>query len=200
MDVAGTADGAAAPVYGVEGRPSDDELKALFAAVPDQPLHLAVVVAGERERAGWWGEGRAASWADAVGLVRDLGAELGAQVTVTAAEKAPWHPGRCATVHVGDQEIGHAGELHPKVCQAFGLPPRSSAVEIDLDSLMSRARDVVPGPDFSTYPLAKEDVALLVADSVTVADVCERRVLGSSHVMLPDAVVEPRAAAAEAAE
>ena len=37
----------------------------------------------------------------------------------------------------------------------------------------------------------------LYLSSVTVADVCERRVLGSSHVMLPDAVAEPSAAAAE---
>ena len=41
----------------------------------------------------------------------------------------------------------------------------------------------------------------LYLSSVTVADVCERRILGSSHVMLTDAVREPRAAAAaEAAE
>jgi Rrf2 family iron-sulfur cluster assembly transcriptional regulator len=39
----------------------------------------------------------------------------------------------------------------------------------------------------------------LYLSSVTVADVCERRILGSSHVMLTDAVREPRAAA-EAAE
>ena len=156
-----TADGAAAPVYGVEGRPSDDELKALFAAVPDQPLHLAVVVAGERERAGWWGEGRAASWADAVGLVRDLGAELGAEVTVTATEKAPWHPGRCAEVRVGGALLGHAGELHPRVCRAFGLPERSAALEVDLDVLMARAQEPT-GPVLSPFPVAKEDVALVV--------------------------------------
>jgi Rrf2 family transcriptional regulator, iron-sulfur cluster assembly transcription factor len=42
----------------------------------------------------------------------------------------------------------------------------------------------------------------LYLSSVTVADVCERRILGSSHVMVTDAVREPRAAAAaaEAAE
>jgi phenylalanyl-tRNA synthetase beta chain len=74
-------------------------------------------------------------------------------------------------VLIGGVEFGHAGELHPKVCQAFGLPPRSAAVEIDLDFVMQRARDVTPGPEFSTYPLAKEDVALVVADSVTAGEV-----------------------------
>ncbi|MDF1603867.1 phenylalanine--tRNA ligase subunit beta [Nocardioides sp. YIM 152315] len=164
--VAFPADRGPAPIYGVDWRPSDDELAKLFEAIPDQPLHLAVVLAGERERAGWWGEGRDAGWADAVGLVRRLGAELGVGVDVAAARRMPWHPGRCAEVRVAGPEtgvvLGHAGELHPKVCQAFGIPARSAALEIDLDALMRHARDVVPGPDFSTYPVAKEDVALVV--------------------------------------
>ena len=36
---------------------------------------------------------------------------------------------------------------------------------------MRAARDVTPGPEFSTYPLAKEDVALVVDDAVTAAAV-----------------------------
>ncbi|MBB6629427.1 phenylalanine--tRNA ligase subunit beta [Nocardioides sp. KIGAM211] len=169
--VAFPADRGPAPIYGVDWRPSDDELAKLLDAVPEQPLHLAVVLAGERERSGWWGEGRAAAWSDAVGVVRRLGDELGVEVQVASAARMPWHPGRCARVLVGDLELGHAGELHPRVCQAFGLPPRTSAVEIDLDLLMRHARDVVPGPEFSSYPVAKEDVALVVDERVTSAEV-----------------------------
>lgn len=169
--VAFPVDRGPAPIFGVEWRPSDDELAKLLEAIPEQPLHLAVVLAGDRERAGWWGGGREAGWSDAIGLVRRLGTELGVEVEVVAATRAPWHPGRCARLLVGGAELGHAGELHPKVCQAFGLPARSAAAEIDLDLLMRHARDVTPGPDFSTYPLAKEDVALVVADGVTVAEV-----------------------------
>ncbi len=169
--VAFPVDRGPAPIYGVDRRPSDDELAKLFEALPEQPLHLAVVLAGERERAGWWGAGREAGWSDAVGIVRRLGTELGVDVEVVSTARAPWHPGRCAQVLVDGVEFGHAGELHPKVCQAFGLPPRSAAVEVDLDFLMRRARDVAPGPDFSTYPLAKEDVALVVDSAVTTADV-----------------------------
>ncbi|HEU5037190.1 MAG TPA: phenylalanine--tRNA ligase subunit beta [Nocardioides sp.] len=169
--VAFPVDRGPAPIYGVEWRPSEDELAKLFEALPEQPLHLAVVLAGERERAGWWGAGRAAGWSDAIALVRRLGAELGVQVDVASAARAPWHPGRCAELSVAGEPIGYAGELHPKVCQAFGLPARSAAVELDLDALLTRARDVVPAPQFSTYPVAKEDVALIVADDVTAADV-----------------------------
>jgi phenylalanyl-tRNA synthetase beta chain len=140
-------------------------------AVPEQPLHLAVVLAGERERSGWWGEGRPADWADAIALVRRIAGDLAVDVEVRSVARMPWHPGRCAEVLVDGRPIGHAGELHPRVCTAYGLPPRSAAVEVDLDALMERAPDVVPGPLFSTYPVAKEDVALVVDAGVTVAEV-----------------------------
>jgi phenylalanyl-tRNA synthetase beta chain len=161
----------AAPIYGVDWRPSADELTKLFDALPEQPLFLAVVLSGERERSGWWGAGRDASWSDAIGVVRRLADELGVELAVDATARMPWHPGRCARLSVGEQELGHAGELHPRVCQAFGLPQRTSALEIDLDLLLRHAPDVVPAPAFSTYPVAKEDVALVVDDAVRAADV-----------------------------
>ena len=47
------------PRPGVAHRPSDAEIAALNAAVPDQPRHVAVVFHGDVDRAGWWGAGRA---------------------------------------------------------------------------------------------------------------------------------------------
>jgi phenylalanyl-tRNA synthetase beta chain len=74
-------------------------------------------------------------------------------------------------VLLGEQVIGHAGELHPTVCKAFGLPARSAAAEVDLSALVEAARDVAPAPRFSSYPVAKEDVALVVDARVTAAEV-----------------------------
>ncbi len=161
---------AAAPILPVDRRPTDEELAAIEKAVPDQPLHLAIAVTGLREPSGWWGAGRPAGWADAIGAVRDVAGALGVTLDVVAASVAPWHPGRCAELRVGDVVLGHAGELHPRVCRAFGLPERSAAAEINLDALLERA--VQPaGPRFSSYPVAKEDVALIVDASVPAAAV-----------------------------
>jgi phenylalanyl-tRNA synthetase beta chain len=157
-----TAERAKAPILGVDRRPDDEELAELMAAVPPQPLTLAVVLAGERQLPGWWGPGRPASWADAVQVVREVGRVLGVEVEVAQVARAPWHPGRCAQLLVEGVELGHAGELHPAVCRAYGVPSRSCAVEVDLDFLIRRAPTVVPAPMFSTYPVAKEDVALVV--------------------------------------
>ncbi|WP_148574852.1 phenylalanine--tRNA ligase subunit beta [Nocardioides caldifontis] len=151
----------AAPILPVDRRPTPGEWDDLQKALPDQPLHLAVVLTGERERTGWWGPGRAATWSDAIQAVRDVAQVLGVEVEVRSASVAPWHPGRCAELLVGDVSLGHAGELHPKVCTAFGLPARAAAAEIDLDLLLERAAPP-SGPVVSSFPVAKEDVALVV--------------------------------------
>ncbi|KRB75775.1 phenylalanine--tRNA ligase subunit beta [Nocardioides sp. Root190] len=167
--VAFPSDSGPAPIYGVHTRPSEAELEKLFESLPIQPQHLAVVLAGERTRPGWWGAGADAAWSDALAVVRRLAGELGVTVQVTGAARMPWHPGRCAVISIDGVEIGHAGELHPGVCTSFGLPKRSAAVEIDLDALIAASVDVTPGPVFSTMPLAKEDVALVVDAAVPAA-------------------------------
>ena len=85
--------------------------------------------------------------------------------------RGPWHPGRCAQILVGETVVGHAGELHPRVCAAYGLPARTAAAELDLDVLLHHAVEIVPAPVFSSYPVAKEDVALVVDAGVEAADV-----------------------------
>ena len=51
-------------------------LAAIRAAVPRQPRHVAFLLAGDRDRAGWWGGGRAADVSDVLELVRVLGEAL----------------------------------------------------------------------------------------------------------------------------
>jgi phenylalanyl-tRNA synthetase beta chain len=173
----------AAPVYGVEWRPSEAELEKLFDAIPAQPLVLAAVLAGERERQGWWGDGRAADWSDSVEVVRELAGELGVEVEIRQTSRMPWHPSRCALVCLGDEEIGHAGELHPRVCTAYGLPRGTAVLEIDLDALMARSVEIPPAPVVSHHPLAKEDVALVVDDSVHAAQVEQALRVGAGELL-----------------
>jgi phenylalanyl-tRNA synthetase beta chain len=169
--VAFPTDRGPAPVYGVDWRPTEAELAKLFDAIPAQPLVLAAVLSGERDPAGWWGEGRTADWSDAVEIVRALARELAVDVRVEQATRMPWHPSRCARAFVGDRELGHAGELHPRVCRTSGLPRGTAALEIDLDLLISRTVDMPRAPEFSHQPVAKEDVSLVVDESVPAAAV-----------------------------
>ncbi|WP_326612882.1 phenylalanine--tRNA ligase subunit beta [Streptomyces scopuliridis] len=159
----------------VDRRPTDEEVAALDAALPDQPRYAAVVLAGAREQAGWWGKGRPAEWADAVEAARAVAREAGAELTVRAEQYEPWHPGRCAALFAavdGEETLlGHAGELHPRVVKALGLPDRTCAMEIDLDLLERAGAGVIKAPRISTYPVATQDVALVVPSEVPAAEV-----------------------------
>ncbi|MEU8730186.1 phenylalanine--tRNA ligase subunit beta [Streptomyces tendae] len=159
----------------VDRRPSEDDLAALDAALPDQPRHVAVVLAGAREQAGWWGKGRPADWADAVESARTVAREAGAELGVRKGQYGPWHPGRCAelfvTVDGEERVVGHAGELHPRVLKTLGLPARTCAMELDLDSVERVGDDTPQAPGISTFPVATQDVALVVEEFVPASEV-----------------------------
>ncbi|MBE6481052.1 MAG: phenylalanine--tRNA ligase subunit beta [Actinomyces ruminicola] len=174
-----------APIPGVDRRPTEEEVAALRAGIPDQPTHVGIVLAGDRERAGVLGAARPWDWADAIQLVRTVAAALGVAVEVTAPQTpyAPWHPGRTAEVRLESVRRGrelvpgalaaHAGELHPRVARELGLPARTCAVELDLEPLLAAVAEagVAQVRPVSTFPAAKEDVALVVDESVTAAAV-----------------------------
>ena len=173
----------AAALPGAE-RPSDDDLAALEAGVPPQPRRVAVLLAGQRERAGWWGPGRVVDWTDAVGAAQALALALGVRLGVEADDHAPWHPGRCARLTLPDGAlVGHAGELHPRVVAALELPARTCVAELDLDALVSAAPDLVPAASLSTHPVALRDVALVVDDAVA-ADRVESALRGGAGHLL----------------
>ncbi|WP_328486475.1 phenylalanine--tRNA ligase subunit beta [Streptomyces zaomyceticus] len=159
----------------VDRRPSDAEIAEVNAVLPAQPRRAAVVLAGAREQAGWWGKGHPSDWADAIEAGRIVAAEAGVELIISADQHAPWHPGRCAAFHVevdGEKVlVGHAGELHPRVVKAFGLPARACAMEIDLDLLEKANEGPVKAPRISSFPVATQDVALVVAADVPAADV-----------------------------
>ncbi|WP_217200481.1 phenylalanine--tRNA ligase subunit beta [Streptomyces buecherae] len=159
----------------VDRRPSDTEIAALNTALPRQPRRAAVVLAGTRERAGWWGKGRPADWSDAIEAGRAVARQAGVELIVRQDQQAPWHPGRCAALLavVDGQEVlvGNAGELHPRVIKTLGLPERTSAMEIELDRLERATPGPVQAPHVSTFPVATRDVALIVDASVPAADV-----------------------------
>jgi len=163
--------GEAAPIPAVDHRPTPAELAAIEAALPRQPLYLAAVLCGQWRRAGWDGPAEPAGWPQAFAFADVAAGAVGAQLERRQASTAPWHPGRCAELVLGGEVIGHAGELHPDVVRAFGLPTRAAAVELDLDTLLRLAPDGGVILPVSGHPVVKEDVALVVADSVSVAEV-----------------------------
>ncbi|MGE2834638.1 phenylalanine--tRNA ligase subunit beta [Mycobacterium sp. SMC-4] len=165
-------------------RPTDDEIAILDASLPHQPQHVAAVLTGLREPAGPWGPGRRVEAADAFEAVRIVGRAAGVDFTFRAAEYLPWHPGRCAQVLIGDQIVGHAGQLHPAVVERSGLPKGTCAVELDLDAVPIVER--LPVPSVSPFPAVFQDVALVVDDDVPAQSVIDA-VRSGAGALLEDA-------------
>ncbi|KKO83587.1 phenylalanine--tRNA ligase subunit beta [Corynebacterium otitidis] len=157
------------PMPSVKKRPSEEEVAAVVGSLPAQPLHVATVGAGSVVPAGPWGEGRGYAWSDAVESARLVARTAGVELGVANAERAPWHPGRCAELSVGGVVVGYAGELHPKVLQELGLPERTCAMELDLSALP--IEDVLPAPVLSSFPALHQDIALVVDTEVSAAKV-----------------------------
>jgi phenylalanyl-tRNA synthetase beta chain len=184
---------ASAPILATDRGPTTDELASLEAALPDQPLLVAGVLAGNREAPGWWGPGRAAGWADAIEAARSLAAVCHVKFDVRAAQVPPWHPGRCAALYVrvtvegaGHKWLaGYAGELHPRVLSNFGLPPRACAFELDFGVLAAAAEAAGPvrAPALSSYPLATQDVAVVVPETVPSSDVTSALAAGAGELL-----------------
>lgn len=187
-----------APIPGVAQRPSQAEIEALAAGTPRQRLHLGAILCGQHGYSGVLQHVRNWDWADAVELVRDIASLLGVKLHVANAERAPWHPGRCAEIRIVvptknptrpqiGEVIGYAGELHPRIVKKLGLPERACAVELDLDALIecSSKQPVVKAQPVSTYPAAKEDFAFVV-DEATPSQAVAAAIIIAGGKLLDD--------------
>jgi phenylalanyl-tRNA synthetase beta chain len=173
----------AAPRPSVDGRPSDAELAQIDAALPRQPLHLAAVLCGNWLPARASAPAEPATWRHAVAFVESAARTVGLTVTRRAAELSPWHPGRCAEILLGDTVVGHAGELHPSVCAAYGVPARTCAAEVDLDAVIAAAPRSGDVAHISAFPVAKEDVALTVDRDVPAEAVRRSLIRGAGPLL-----------------
>jgi phenylalanyl-tRNA synthetase beta chain len=158
------------PPLGV--KPSDEVLDGLYDGVPDQPLHVAAVLTGHDSPAAAGHTPRLWDWADALDIARLAGDVLGVELVVTQGHHQAFHPGRAAQLSLRSGEVvGYAGELHPKLLAAHDVPARSVALELNADALFEAAADVVVARNISTFPVATQDVALVVPQDVPADDV-----------------------------
>jgi phenylalanyl-tRNA synthetase beta chain len=101
--------------------------------------------------------------------------------SIEESDLAPWHPGRCAEIQVTGKAVAHAGELHPRVLEALGLPPRSCAFAVILSELpIVASKSTRP---IITMPAATQDVSLIVSSSVPASAVEAALVAGAGPLL-----------------
>ncbi|MCU1566720.1 MAG: phenylalanine--tRNA ligase subunit beta, partial [Pseudarthrobacter sp.] len=153
-------------------KPSDEVLDALYDGVPAQPFHLAVVLTGHDSPAAAAHAPRVWDWADALDIARLAGDVLGVELVVSQGSHQAFHPGRAARLSLRTGEVlGYAGELHPKLLAASDMPARSVALELNADALFDAAPDVIVARHISSFPVATQDVALVVPADIPADEV-----------------------------
>jgi phenylalanyl-tRNA synthetase beta chain len=144
--------------------------------LPMETPWLAVAITGSRALPGWQpADSTPMNFFDLKGILNDMLDGLHIQnVRYMPGDHPSYHPGRCAHLVVGEQEIGVFGELHPLVRQHYEFPEAALlAAEIDLEALIALAParfDVTPVPAF---PPVLEDLAVILDEGVPAEQVAE---------------------------
>ncbi|MCA9584227.1 MAG: phenylalanine--tRNA ligase subunit beta [Myxococcales bacterium] len=143
------------------------------AALPDERLCLAVVLAGDRP--GYLERPRPLDVWDATGtasaIVRSL-ASSSATVVPAPGDAAPahLHPRGAAFIELGGVRVGRAGPLHPDVVDALELDGPALVVELELAPIADAARVPTYAP-IPKYPASTRDMAVVVEDAVRAGEV-----------------------------
>jgi phenylalanyl-tRNA synthetase beta chain len=153
----------------ISKRPDQKNIEEIFASVPPQGYHVAGLLVGKTENEDWQGKARSYNWQDAIAYAQDVLNLCNLQWSVARSDLAPWHPGRCAELIVNGKAVAHAGELHPRIIAAYGLPERSAAFAVALNALPDS--QLVRPTTVGTMPAALQDVALIVDSTVNASDV-----------------------------
>lgn len=169
------------PMPSVADRPSDETLREVYDSLPEQPLHVATVGVGRTVEEGPLSDAQHYSWADAVESARIVARAADIELEVVQGEQTPWHPGRCAELRYEGQTVGYAGELHPQIVSAMGLPARTCAMEMDLSAIS--VTESLPAPVLSAYPSLHQDIALVVDADIPAEDVRRALLEGAGELV-----------------
>ncbi|MEG2105113.1 MAG: phenylalanine--tRNA ligase subunit beta, partial [Oscillospiraceae bacterium] len=88
---------------------------------------------------------------------------------VANSDNTAYHPGRCASIYCGNTLLGVMGQIHPLVCEEYGLGNDVFTAELELPVLMSC---ISPEPTYvplPRFPAMTRDIAIVCDNAVTVA-------------------------------
>jgi len=151
----------------------------------DQPMHVAGIAFGSAAPLQWGTKEQAADFFDVKADVEALLAPAVPQFE--AAEHPAMHPGRCAKVLVNGQAVGHVGELHPRWRQSWELTQAPVMFELSLDAVLHR--DVPKSIGVAKFPNVERDIAVIVKDSVTHAQLMAAVHAAKTQGLLRNAVL-----------
>ncbi|MFQ4148416.1 phenylalanine--tRNA ligase subunit beta [Arthrobacter sp. LAPM80] len=165
-------------------KPSDEVLDSLYDGIPYQPLTIGAVFTGKDSPAAPAHTPHAWDWADAIDAAHLVAEVVGVELVVSQGAHQAFHPGRAAALALRNGDVvGYAGELHPKLLAELNMPARTVAMEINADAVFAAAADVIVAKPISTFPVATQDVALVVPEEIPAQAVLETLREGAGELL-----------------
>ena len=129
--------------------------------LPQEPKYLML---------GTYGAGE-----DFFSLKGELDAVLGAlrlpAAQYTADTTNPsYHPGRCARITIGGEDVGCLGQIHPLVTANYGMDCEVYCAEIRFDKLLALQLPEATYVPLPKYPAVTRDLAIVCREEVTVGE------------------------------
>ncbi|MBI5814107.1 MAG: phenylalanine--tRNA ligase subunit beta [Nitrospinae bacterium] len=84
-----------------------------------------------------------------------------------------YYPKRQADVSVGDQVVGHFGQVHPDTLEAYEISGELFVFELNLDAIAIIGPGVKKFAQLPKFPPVKRDLAVVVDEKVTLARLIE---------------------------
>jgi phenylalanyl-tRNA synthetase beta chain len=137
--------------------------------LPREPYHVGALLIGTVRPRSWRdGHPPAVDFFAAKGVLQGLMDGLRADWRVKPGQEPFLHPGRAARIVIGGKEAGWIGEVHPLVAAQWDLRDTVAALELDLDAVPEPATTLYR--EVTGFPDVREDIAVIVPDTVTAAD------------------------------
>jgi phenylalanyl-tRNA synthetase beta chain len=140
--------------------------------LPREPYHVAALVTGSVRPPSWRDpEPPPADFFAAKGILQGLLGGLRAGWSVERTSEPFLHPGRAARILVEGEPAGWLGEIHPLVAAEWQLDGTVAAFELDLEAVPEPPS--APYEDVTGFPEVREDIAVVVPDETSAAQVIE---------------------------
>jgi phenylalanyl-tRNA synthetase beta chain len=140
---------------------------------PLENLTLALLLSGAASAPSWRGESAAGDFYALKGVLEGISSNAGVAIgfePIDGAAHPYLIPGRSATLVADGLPIGYLGEIHPLVAKDFNLTA-AVAAELNFDLLAGALPEPVTFEAFSSFPPAREDIAVVVPTDVGAAEV-----------------------------
>jgi phenylalanyl-tRNA synthetase beta chain len=139
--------------------------------LPEEREHLVAALAGRR--LGRWGEATAESvdFFDAKGRLEEVLEQLRVAPSFRPIEEHGLVRGRTAELVAGEERLGVLGQVQPSAAASFAIEAPVFLFELDVERLLAALAGRVRHAPLSRFPVAIQDLALLVAREVPAAKV-----------------------------